>query len=323
MNLIKFILLSVVTLTTYNNCAKPMHTIGGSGSSFSQQAAFKCVDRNLTSKTKNYIMSNLQYLNTIQDLFGAAAITAASAPISTFGSDINDPDTHERLSSIISSQAIAYYDAAVAIANYIVSNPTRTATVFGACANLASPTASCIDTYISTFATRIYRRPLNANEINFVKNQLMATSGAYKENLKAVLTYHLSSPAFLWLLELGSASSSGQRLALTPYEVATRISYMITDSTPDSALLASAASGLIMTPLELQTQIRRLLQSVRGKQKIKNNYLRWALADQAVDVSTLPSQLINGIQTTGLQTAMLSEADLFVDYILFNNNGSL
>lgn len=323
--LLQFFILSFFTLITYNNCAKPSHTLigsNGSNGSNSQQATFKCVDRSLTSKTKNYIMSNQQYLNTITDLFGTGALSAASAPISLFGSDINDADSYERLSSIISSKAIAYYDAADSIASYITSNTTRTANVFGSCANQTSPAPTCIDNYISTFAPKIIRRPLTTVEINFVK-KLMSTSGTYKENLKAVLTYHLSSPSFLWLLELGNATSTGNRLTLTPYEVATRISYMLTDSTPDDALLASANSGLILLPLELQTQIQRLLQTNRGKQKIKNSFLRWSLADQAQDVTGLPSQLLNGVQTSGLQAAMLAEANMFTDYTLFNAKGSL
>lgn len=322
MNFLKFILLSVVTLTTYNNCSKPMHSIGGSNSSLSQQAAFKCTDRNLSSETKNYLLSKNQYINTIQDLFGTGASAAVSAQISTILADSNAIDDHQRLTTISSSQAIAYYDTASALANYIVGNTTQVANVFGACANQATPPATCIDTYLNGFATRILRRPLNSSEIAFAK-QIMSTSGTYKENLKAVLTYHLFSPSFLWLLELGTQNSSGRRLALTPYEVATRLSYLITDSTPDNQLLTSASNGSIMTPLGLQSQVQRLLKTNRGRQKVINNFLRWSLTDTATDITNLPAQLLNGIQTNGLQTAMLSEVKTFADHILYNTNGSL
>lgn len=322
--LFQFSLTSIVLLTTYNNCSKPMHSASGSDTSPSvtQQATFKCTDRNLNSKTKNYTLSRVQYLNTIEDLFGLGAITAASAQISTIGLDLNDPDTYQRLSSVDPSKVISYYEAAEAIATYITSNTTRVSSIFGACANNANPAVTCIDGYLNGFASKIFRRPLTANEISFAKNSIMTTSGAYKENLKALLTYHLSAPAFIWLLELGSPSSSGNRLMLTPYEVATRISYLITDSTPDAALYASAQDGSIMTPVGLNSQVLRLLQSPRGKKKIKANYLRWSLNDIAEDVSALPAQLINGVNTTGLKTAMETEADAFVDYILFQQQGS-
>ena len=76
-------------------------------------------------------------------------------------------------------------------------------------------------------------------EITFAKS--LMGSGDYAENLRAVLTYHLIRPSFLWRLEEGEASQPNPaKVALTPYEVATRLAFQVTDSTPDQELLDAA-----------------------------------------------------------------------------------
>ncbi len=319
----QFILTSTIVLMTFNNCSQPLHTLKDSSRELSQDIAFKCSDQQNSSKTTNYILSKTQYQNTLEDLFGAGGLSAVAVPLSALAGDSNNADDNKRLTTISSSQAISYYDIASTLATYIVANNTRITNVFGSCAAGASPSASCIDGYLNGFAQRILRRPLTVSEISFAKNQIMMTSGTYKENLKALLTYHLISPAFLWTLEQGTLNSSGARLALTPYEVATRLAYLITDSTPDPTLLAAAADTTILTPPGLQQQVQRLIQSPRGKTKIINSLLRWSLSDQANDVTSLPAPLLNGVSTSGLQAAMLAEVRTFVDHILYTQNGTL
>lgn len=320
---VQFFVISVITLTSYNNCSQPSHLSNSSSSSSNiQQVAFKCTDRNLSSKTKNFVLSKNQYVNTIEDLFGSGVLSAVSSELSTILPDSNDADTFARLSTISPAQANAYYDTAIAIANYVLTNTNRTATVFGSCANQTTPNSTCINTYINGYAKKILRRPLNSSEISFA-NQMMTTSGTYKENLKFLLAYHLISPSFLWLIELGTQSVSSNKVLLSSYEVATRLSYLITDSTPDDSLLTAAMDGSLMTPLGLQNEVQRLIKSPRGKLKITKNLLRWALADRVQDFSGLPSPLLGNLQTSGLQAAMLTEAESFTDYIVHNNLGSL
>ncbi len=330
---IRFVSLSIFTFAFFNNCSAPMHSDLSQNTSASQQAVFKCTDRNLSSKTKNYILSKTQYLNTIEDLFGTGALSAATSELSTVADDTYNDDTNERLSTISSSQAIAYYDVAVALANYVIANTTRTQTVFGACANVATPTSTCIDTYINGFARRLLRRPLKVvaesvgvdsieDEVEFVK-KIMATPGVYKDNLKAVLTYHLTSPAFLWLLEMGSATASGSRLMLTPHEVSARLAYLITDTTPDAALTTAAQDGSILTPVGLQTQVQRLLQTNRGKKKVADAIKRWSLTDKVQDVAGLPASLTTGVSVTGLSAAIQSEVQAYIDHMVYKTSGSL
>lgn len=318
-----FICCSVFIFATYNNCAKPSHTLVNSSSNGSlQEAPFKCTDPNKTSASGSYPLTKVQYQNSIEDLFGATVLSAASNQISTIFDDSFDNDTSTRTSTLSPDLVFAYYNSAQAIATTILNSTALTATVFGSCANTLAPAANCIDTYINDYAKRILRRPLDTDEIAFVQ-QIMSTPGDYKENLKAVLSYHLQSSQFLWRLETGIPNQSSQsKLLLTPFEVATRLAFQITNSTPDNALLSAAADGSISTPEGLKAQVKRLLLSPRGKKKLVNHLLDWAQADKPNDVSTLPVELTTGVQLSGLAQAMVDEAQAFAEYIVFTKNGS-
>jgi hypothetical protein len=62
---------------------------------------------------------------------------------------------------------------------------------------------------------------------------------------------------------------------LSPYELASRLSYFLWSSTPDTELLESAASGALSTPATLQEQTTRLLADTRARALIDNFAGQW------------------------------------------------
>jgi hypothetical protein len=70
----------------------------------------------------------------------------------------------------------------------------------------------------------------------------------------------LNAPQFLYRIETGQPTGTGDdRIRLTPFEVATRISYLIAGTMPDPELFAAAAEGRLDTPAGRHAQARRLL----------------------------------------------------------------
>lgn len=321
---LSFILFSGIILSTYTNCAKPIHSQGSGLSSSADllESGFKCENPAVSSSSESYILTKKQYQNTIEDLFGAIVFAASKDKLSTIFEDTYNPDTYKRLSTISSSQLDAYMESAMFVAATVVDNSIVRTKVFSGCVNVVTPTATCIDSYLNGFATKILRRPLSTEEKVSAK-EIMNTAGDYKENLKAILAYHLMSPHFLWRVELGAAQqTSAQQIVLTNYEVASRIAFMLTDSTPDDALLAAAAAGSLLAPEGLRAEVRRLLGSARGKAKIVNNLLRWSGSDLTHSLASLPAELTNGIVTSGLESAMTSEARAFIEHTVFDQKGS-
>jgi hypothetical protein len=294
--------------------------VPGAAPSVSLPLPFDCRDPNARSPSLSYTLTKTQYQNSVSDLFGSAALTAVSSQLSVLSPDIFDKASNARTTGITNAKVDAYFYLAKAIATWVVSSQTRTSAVFGACATAATPGASCIDTYLNGFARRVFRRPLTADEVAFAR-QLASRSGTFADNLRTLLTLHLTSPAFLWQLELGEGVVGGQ-VKLTAYEVASRIAFETTDSTPDAALMAAAEANQLSTVDQIRAQVSRLLLTAHGKQKVRDNLLRWSQQNAVHNVDGLPSALTTGIEMSGLSQAMLDEAAAYVDYQVYDQGAS-
>ena len=70
-----------------------------------------------------------------------------------------------------------------------------------------------------------------------------------------------------------SAADRGPEWARpTPFEMATRLSYLLWGSTPDAELFAAAAQGKLRTPEDITTQARRLLADDRSHDVVRYFY---------------------------------------------------
>ena len=62
---------------------------------------------------------------------------------------------------------------------------------------------------------------------------------------------------------------------LSEYEIATRLSYLLWGSTPDSALLASAASGKLADGAGRRAEGERLLRDSRARAQLARFHAMW------------------------------------------------
>lgn len=286
------------------------------------ELAFTCSDPSQISETLSYVLTKTQLTNTITDLFGSAAAAAVSGQLGTLPNESFNQLSNERLTALTSSKVATYSAIADGVATYVTSDDTRTSRVFGSCGLQAAYSQSCVDTFLNGFAKRVLRRPLNASEKAFA-HTLVAQSSAFRTGLKNLLSYHLQSPHFIWRIELGgSKDPSGSVLPLTSYEVATRIAFATTDSTPDPELLRAADAGELSTKEQVKGQVDRLLKTIRGKNKVAATLMKWSQSDQINGFTSLPSELTAGIELSGLATAMSNEVKAFINQVVYTNNGS-
>lgn len=282
----------------------------------------RCVDPAKASLTKTLTLSKPQLHNALEDLFGADVVLAVEAPLSTVTDETHHPETFDRLSVVSPALVSAWFSVAKAVSQEIISKPALRTRVFGPCAAGTAPAPTCVDTYLSTLAPKVLRRPLTPDELAFAKS-LVAQPGDKLENLRAVLQAHLFSPAFLWRQELGTPEGSTATLVrLTPYEVASRLSFALTDTTPDDALLAAAAAGQLGTLDGIRAQAQRLVDTPRGRTKTIELLARWARTTSPADLSGLPPEMLASVQTDGLTEAMTTEAKAFVDDTVYAQRGS-
>jgi hypothetical protein len=205
-----------------------------------------------------------------------------------------------------SSEAIAAKAADYVFANF--------ATVTG-CA--APATAECGKAFLTKHAEGAYRRPLSDREkasLLQVYDEVTAPTagGTVQHGVQAGVRAIYDAPEFLYRTEFGADANTGP---LTPYELASQLSYFLTDGPPDAALLAAAAGNELTTERDIAAQVDRLVALPATKANLQDTvFASFGIARvTAVVIDGLPPEAFNG----GVAASMFRESQLFIDNVLW------
>ena len=174
---------------------------------------------------------------------------------------------------------------------------------------------------ISAFASRAYRRPAQAAEVEKLGklvDSVLAQKASFVEAVGVGVQAVLCSTAFLFRSELDSpAAKPGEIRPLNDYEVASRLSYFLWSSMPDLALMESASRGELLKDGNLAKHTARMLQDPRSSAFTQNFVEQWlqlrAISEIDIDRRKFPK--FNG----DLRDAMIQESRLFFDAVLREN----
>jgi hypothetical protein len=179
----------------------------------------------------------------------------------------------------------------------------------------AADAAGCAESFITSFGARAYRRPLDAAE----KSDLLAVyhvgadGAAHADGIELVVRSLLQSAGFLYLTELGGGSP-GDPFVLTPYELASQLSYLITAQPPSAELIAAAESGALDTPAGRLDAASTLLSSGAAAQATILRHVReWLGIDRILE--TGKDTTVYELFTPEVRTSMSGEADAFISAI--------
>ena len=132
----------------------------------------------------------------------------------------------------------------------------------GALAALTSETTAA--GFVRVVGKRAFRRPLTHEEE--VKYQQVFTQGealygaGFANGASLVIRAMLQSPQFLYRSELGLAGES-----LNAYELASKLSFWLLDTTPSDALLDAAGAGTLDSVDALLASARQMLKDPRAR----------------------------------------------------------
>ena len=193
----------------------------------------------------------------------------------------------------------------------------------------SAPGESCVGTFLDKYAVRAYRRPLTTDERNDLLNEYragVAAGGSFSDSLAMTVDHLLQMPQFLYVAE----AAAGPVRALDGYELASRLSFMLTDSIPDDALLAAAPS--LTDPTTLAAQAARLLASPAANTALARFFREWTgttqVSPQDKDPTVFPffnaayASSMNGsfdrfvvdqVRNGGTLRSLLRSTDAFVD----------
>jgi hypothetical protein len=201
-----------------------------------------------------------QYTRSVQALFGASTVVPTELePDPSF----NGFESVAAGDITLSVRATEQYEtAALALANPAFQNTTTRAALVG-CDLSTAPDTGCARQFLERFGRRAWRRPLTAAEVDrylgVAQNATQVLQDAWGGMAYAVAGL-LQSPHFLFRVELGTADEQHAGwLRYDDFELASRLSFLLTGGPPDDALLQAAANGELSKPGGLRNQAEHLL----------------------------------------------------------------
>ena len=162
------------------------------------------------------------------------------------------------------------------------------------------------------FARRAFRRPVTDADLKpfLVRVQAKLEQGyTFEQAMRVGLKGVLVSPDFLFLRE--------QAPKLDDFALASRLSYFLWSSMPDTTLIQLAEQNKLHEPDVLRAQVERLLSDPKAKAFTTNFTGQW-LSLRAID-ATMPDRTLYPEYDDILKTASLKETTMFFDEVLKND----
>jgi hypothetical protein len=255
-----------------------------------------------------------EYRSTVGDLLYLSSPNTTDIPP---GNPVRGYTTNAASAFIDTSNVDKYQSVGGALAARAMSES------YGKLVTCQTQDMACATTFIQQFGLRAFRRPLAADEQTRYLTLFDAavTGGDFKTGVSLVIQTMLISPYFLMRSELGADLGNG-KFVLTPFEIASALSYAYWGTMPDDALFASAQGGALANKKEIEAQVRRLLADPRGRAGIAAFAGEWLEASRAYvatkDPATFPA-LKDAATAAGIVDAMRGEEDAFFTGVAFDS----
>ena len=255
-------------------------------------------------------LTHVEYDNTIRDLVG----------LTMQPSQMLAPDT---TGSVDQRAWDGYQAAADAVSAAIVADPTARQKAVGC----ATDDMNCITQFVTTFGQKAFRRPLTTAEVTkftsiYTNRATVTATGTLDEAVQLILRSFLLSPSFLTKAETNEVQEDG-KIALSPYEIATRLSYMIWSSAPDDALLDAAKNGALKDSAGVLKEAQRMVADPKARSMVgafHNAYAKMGEGTRWVGYQREPKYYANFSDAS--VTAASAETAKFFDYTVFDAKGT-
>ena len=253
------------------------------------------------------LISDDQYRNIVHDVFGVTFPTTTNV---TVASSTTGSYSYNEGANLQATTVQEYQRAADLVAASVTSMPPCTT---------GAVNATCMETYLRNTLPRAWRRPVTDAEIAGLMGIFnMASVSGQARQIQLTMEAALIHPAFLFRTEIGNdAATATGKVQLTPYELASAVSFAVLNSVPDAALWAKAQDGSLTQPKVLAAEVTRLLAlpAVQANlMKKVSYYLDFeALPFAEKDAKAYPS-------FASLQPTLYDSAQMFLSSIMWTGH---
>ncbi len=274
-------------------------------------------------------LTRAEYNSTIFQLLGDS-----SNPADAFPPDERSSNFDNQAATLVVSPLLAeqYLLAAEKLAT---DNLDRLMRDVPACSGASPDRAQCqqeAEVFIRDFGKRAFRRPLSDEEVA-THSALFEQGTGFDEaeysapmGIQVVVQAMLQSPFFLYRVEFGSPNPvEGDVVPLTSYEIASRLSYLLWNTMPDTALFEAAEQDELKTAKQIEDQARRMLETPRAREAVKNFHRQWL---RLVDIEEVVRANGKNLEVypeyrESLLPIMRQETELYFDHAIFEENASV
>ena len=260
-------------------------------------------------------LSAAEYNRAVQDLLGDASGPARLWPAAGSSTGFDNDVVGQ---SATAQDIEAFVASAEAVADGVLG---RLAQVLPCdLVSLTSDVArrQCAGAYIDQLGRRAYRRPLTSDDraaLLAVYDSGFAIKG-FEGGIRAITETVLESPSFFYKIEEGVGSDENGVVALSGYEIATRLSFFITGSIPDEPLLAAAESGVLDTREGVEAETQRLLATPAARARVREFFRQFLELDKIMaaekDASVYPGFDL------AMRGDLLASVEAFAEYVVFD-----
>ena len=232
-------------------------------------------------------LTRVEYDNTVRDLLGEARPLAKDFPPEELQHSF---DNNAELRSVSDRLAGSYVAAAEQIGQAVKAKLGSVLT----CDPARDGEAVCFDRFLDGFGLRAWRRPVEPSERMDLKVVFEAVKASgFADAIDAVAQVMVLSPQFNYRLERGVPVAGAGYSRLTHWEMASRLSYLLWGTMPDTALLDAARAGKLGTRAEVMEQAKRMLADPKAAQMVTNFAGQWLhlreLAESDKDTEVYPA----------------------------------
>jgi hypothetical protein len=257
-------------------------------------------------------LNRAEYDNTVRDLLGVTGSPAAEFPIDDRGSGFDN------IADVLSLSPL-HLNLLNTAAETLVATTLGDAGLRARVVSCdISQGESCARSALTAFATRAYRRPVDATELDRLMlpvTTAVAHGDSYELGLGLAMRAVLLSPHFLFRVELDPDPTSLTAHPVGAYELASRLSYFLWSSMPDETLFARAASATLSDPATLAAETTRMLADPKARALVDNFAGQW-LYLRALD-TLAPNREKFPEFDDELRSAMRAETELLFAEIAF------
>jgi hypothetical protein len=263
-------------------------------------------------------LSRTEYINTARDLLKDPTLDPDV---------IADPLTlgFENNAAVLTVTPTAA-DRYMTVAESLAAAATRNLGALSPCLSTATSTSEsgCVQQFLRDFGSRAFRRPLQDAEVTALQNLFSSArmdGDTLAQALGTAIAGILQSPYFLYRVELSAPSGGSAYARLSPWEIASRLSYLLWSSMPDDTLFTAARNNQLGSKEGISTQAQRMISDERTRAMVagfdQDWLLTYKLGSIQKDNATYPDF------TPSVASAMQTETDMFVDDVVWKSAGNM